>query len=259
MSVIHTLRDRIEEYDLTSDYYLTRRLPVIIILNGRSFKKITSLLPKPFSSDFLEAMCGVVIKLMSEIDGSVFGYSFNDEIVLIAQNDQTHSSEAWFDNRIQKIVSAAASIATLEFNRLVRINNIELFGDATFTARTFVVPNISETINMLIAKQQECLYSSVSLAAFYELLKKHDVETVRETIKEKSAHEKAEILFNECGISFEKSYPLPFRRGVAAFRKEKEMSIDGVAQIKKKLIIEMDLPIFTKDRQFLENIFNNKQ
>lgn len=258
MSAIYTLRERIEEYDLVSDSYLTRRLPVVIILNGRSFRKITSLLQKPFSSKFLEVMCGVVIKLMQEIDGSIIGYSYNDEIVLIARNDQNHNSEAWMDNRIQKIVSAASSIATLEFGRLAKNVGIELFGDATFIARTFVVPNVVEAENCLISFQQNCLYAAITNAAFYELSKKHDPEMVRQTIKEKSVQEKAEMLFSECGIVFEKDYPLPFRRGVAAYRTEKKIAFEGVDTIKRKLIIEMEVPIFTKDRAFLEDIFNNK-
>jgi tRNA(His) 5'-end guanylyltransferase len=256
MAAIHTLRERIEEYDLNSDYYLMRRVPVIIVLNGRSFKKITSLLTKPFSTEFMELMCGVVIKLMQEIDGSIFGYSFNDEIILVIRNDMNHNTEAYFDNRIQKIVSAAASIATLELNRLARSNNIELFGDPTFTAKTFTTPNITEAINTLIYFQQIAFHTAITNATFYELLKTHDIDSVRQTILEKSAQEKAEILFNECGIVFEKNYPLAFRRGVAVYRKEKKITFDGVEQIKKKLTIDVELPIFPKSQEFLGSIFN---
>src|SRR5271170_4068863 len=104
----------------------------------------------------MELMCGTMIKLAQEIDGAVFLYSFNDEIIVISRNDQNNDTGAWYDNNVQKIVSVAASIATLEFNRLAGINDVQLFGAPVFLAKTFVVPNIVEAINVLVAKQQQC-------------------------------------------------------------------------------------------------------
>ncbi len=254
MSVINTLRERIESYDELTDIKLLRRVPVVIILNGRSFKKITSLLQKPFAPEFMELMCGTMIKLSQEIDGTIFSYTYNDSIVIIARNDQNYNTDAWFDNRVQKIVSASAAIATLEFNRLAKTNNIQLFGDPIFIARTFVVPNITEALNTLMAFQQSCYGSALGLTCFYELLKKYDIETVQQTIANRSPQEKIELLFSECGIDFN-MLPLTFIRGVACYRAAKVINIGGDEKIKNKLIVDLKLPLFSKDREFLESIF----
>lgn len=256
MPVVNTLRERIKSYEDCYDIKLIKRLPVVIVLNGRSFKKITSLIAKPFSTEFMELMCATMIKLSQEVDGCFFSYSFNDEIVLISRNDQGLNTEAWYDNDIQKIASAVASIATLELNRAAKVNDVQLFGDPVFTAKTFVVPNMVEAVNILISKQQQCFHSSITLACFYELLKKYDIETVKQTIMDKSSAVKAEILFDNCGIEIN-NYPIPFRRGFACYRAPKIINIDGDEQIKNKLIIDMELPVFTKDHDFLNGIFKS--
>lgn len=253
MSVINTLQERISSYEELTNYKLIKKLPVITILNGRSFKKNTSLLEKPFSSQFIELMCATIIKLAQEIDGISFIYSFNDEIVIVSRNDRHLDTNAWCDNNIQKMVSLSASVATLEFNKIAKNNIVELLGDPIFTSKTFVVPNIVEAINTLISKQQQCFYTSLHMACFYELLKKYDIETVKQTLLEKNAAAKAEILFEECGIEYNK-YPLSFKRGIACYRIPKVINGE---EIKNKLTIDMEIPIFTKDHNFLSTIFKN--
>lgn len=257
MSVINTLRERIELYEEPTKLKLMRRLPVITVVNGRSFKKATSLLQKPFAPEFMELMCGTMVKLATEIDGTTIGYSFNDEIIIISRNDQSNDTEAYYNNKVQKIVSAAASIATLELNRLARQNDVQLFGDPIFTAKTFVVPNIPEAINLLIHAQQRAFHNALHNASFYELLKKHDIETVQKTLENRSAQEKAEILFNETNTDFN-NYPLPFRRGVATYRQPQLVASDLGEAIKYKLIINMEIPLFTKEHEFLGDIFSGR-
>lgn len=257
MSVINTLRERIDSFEELTNLKLLNKLPVIIILNGRSFKKVTSLLNKPFDPKFMELMCGTMIKLSQEIDGAFFSYCYNDEIIIISRNDQTIDTEPYYGNSIQKIVSASAAIATFEFNRLARTNNVQIFGDPIFTAKTFVVPNIMEAINTLIMKQQSCFHSALSMACFYELLKKYDLDTVKQTLLGKStSSSKAEILFEVCGIDFN-IYPLPFKRGVACYRAPKIINFEGDEKIKNSFIIDKEVPIFTKNHDFLRSIFRD--
>lgn len=254
MAVINTLRERIQSYESISDYKLISKLPLIIIINGRSFKKTTSLLTKPFSSDFIEIIGAVMIKLAQEIDGSTFLYSFNDEIVVVSRNDQNIDTNPWYDNRIQKIVSASASIATCEFNKIAKIKELPSVGDSIFTSHAFVVPNVTEAINVLIAKQQQAFHAALHLACFYELIKKYEPDIVKQTLNEKTPQAKAEILFEECNIDFN-NYPLPFRRGAACYRVPRVIATETGEEIKNKLTIDTELPLFTKDHDFLSNIF----
>ena len=50
------LVDRINTYISNTNYRLLNKVPVIISVNGRSFSKITTLLDKPYSNKFAEAL-----------------------------------------------------------------------------------------------------------------------------------------------------------------------------------------------------------
>jgi|SRR5271165_2126443 len=251
--MLNTLRERIEDYQERSDIKLMRKLPVITIVNGRQFKKLTSLLNKPFDINFFEILTAAAIKLMQEIDGSLFSYSFNDEIVIVSRNDQTNDTQPYYDNRVQKIVSITASIASIEFNKMAQAKNIELFGDPVFTSKCFVVPHIGEAINTLIAKQQQCFHTSLYQTCFYNLVKQHNVEVVKETLAKKTVDNKLEILMEDFGVDFN-VLPLTIRRGVGVYRAVKEA--EGLDKPRKKIYIDTELPVFAKVPEFLKNILN---
>jgi tRNA(His) 5'-end guanylyltransferase len=253
--VITTLRERISDYEDITDLKLLTKLPIIIIVNGRSFRKLTAPLQKPFATHFLELMCGVMLKLCQEIDGSVFGYTFNDEIVIISRNDNSLDTNAWYDNRVQKIVSATSSIATLEFVRLAKTKDTNFFGDPIFTTKTFAVPSITEAINTLVLKQQQDYNTALYNTCFYELIKRYSVDAVNQTLMDKSLQAKIELLSDECGIDFS-SIGSPFRKGVAAYRAPKIINTEAGDKIKNSLILDTALPVFVKDQAFLSNILN---
>lgn len=248
------LKDRISLYEEVSDYKLLPKLPIIISLNGRSFSKMTNLLKKPYCPNFAECMYATALKLSMEIDGAIFSYCFNDEIIIIARNDQTLDTETWYNNNIQKISSVTASIATLHLNRCINELDLNLTGDPTFTSKIFTVPNVTEAINVLVSKQQQCFYQSVQLACFYELLNKnYDNNSIKEMLQGTSLDEKIQLLNQECNIDFN-NYPLAFRRGIACYKHPK--SIDNI--IKYKWAVNYELPIFTKEQSFLSNQMSNK-
>lgn len=245
------LKERIVAYENAADTKLLPRLPLIITINGRSFSKITSLLDKPYCSKFSECMNSSMLRLVNEVDGAVFAYSFNDEIIIVVRNDQTLETLPWYDNKIQKIASATASITTLHFNNCAASIDLNLMGDPIFLAKAFVVPNITEAINVMVSKQQQSFQSSIHFACFYELLKKYNKEEIREMLSGTSLDEKIDLLLQECNVDFNE-YPLEFRRGVACYRSPK--IVDG-GTIKHKWILNSEIPIFTRDHSFLGNIF----
>src|ERR1700690_2957871 len=110
------LKDRIDSYQEASDYKLLGRLPLIICINGRGFSKATSLLEKPYDIKLAECMHSTMHRLCTEIEGALFTYHFNDEIVIVARNDQGIETSPWYDNRVQKICSITSSIATGHFS-----------------------------------------------------------------------------------------------------------------------------------------------
>ena len=244
------LKDRIDSYIDSANYKLLSKLPVIIIVNGKSFHKITGLLDKPFSKQFSDIMLSTALKLCIEIEGVIFAYQHSDEIVLISRNDQNVDTTPWCDNRIQKICSVASSVATQYFNKNVYSSDINLSGDAFFTSQVFAVPNISEAINMFIYKQQQNFLTSIQLSCYYELIKKYDKNTIRDMLSDLTIDGKIDLLKQEANVDFN-DYPVSFRRGNAIYKMPKV--IDGI--IKNKWIVNDELPIFTKDTSFLGHIF----
>jgi tRNA(His) guanylyltransferase len=244
-----SLKDRIENYQNIADLKLIGRVPVVIVVNGKSFAKTTSLLNKPFCSKFSEVMLSITLKLCVDIEGSVLAYQHNDEVVIVSVNDQNPDTMPWYNNRVQKISSITSSIATLHFARRSVEMELNLMGEAIFSAQVFAVPNVMEAINTLIYTQQHNFHSSVQFACFYHLLDKYDKETIRNMITGLSLDEKIELLRQECQIDFYQ-YPTAFRRGSICYRAPE--IINDV--IKNKWKIE-SAPIFTKDTSFLSNVF----
>lgn len=247
------LKDRINSYQQATDYKLLNRVPIIISINGRAFSKLTSLLDKPADPKFSECILSTMMKCCTEIEGALFAYQNNDEIMVVVRNDQNTESMPWFENRIQKICSATASIATLHFNNCANAIDLNLMGDPTFTSQAFVVPNITEAINAIVYKQQQNFYTSINNACLYELLNKsYNKDTIKDMLNGLSSDEKIDLLNQECNIDFN-NYQSVFKRGSACYKAPK--IVDGV--MKNKWIINQDLPIFTKDQNFLFNLFKN--
>ena len=246
------LKDRITSYQEVCDYKLLGRLPIIVTINGRAFAKSTELLDKPYCHKFAECMFSTTLKLCSEVEGALFAYHHNDEITIVYRNDQNVDTTSWYDNKIQKISSVTAAISTLHFNQCATKMNLDIVGNPIFTSQIFAVPTIMEATNTIIYKQQHNFHSSIQLACFYELLKKHDKNAIREMLNGLSIDEKIDLLQQECDVDFNQ-YPLSFRRGAACYRVPKVSN----GLVKNKWILDLELPIFTKDQSFLTNIFKN--
>src|ERR1700678_624597 len=105
------LSERISGYQSVADYKLLPRVPIIIVINGRGFSKVTQLLDKPHCVKFTEAIMSTMLCLCTEIEGAIFAYQHNDEIVIVAHNDQNIETNVWFNGSIQKICSVTAAIA----------------------------------------------------------------------------------------------------------------------------------------------------
>lgn len=199
-------------------------------------------------------MASTTLQLCMEIEGAVFAYQFNDEIIIIARNDQNVDTVPWYDNKIQKIVSIASSIATLHFCNLSHAVDLSLIGDPIFLANTYTTPSILEAIHVLISKQHQNLQSSIQHACFYELLKKYDKNTIKDMLSGLNMDEKIDLLAQECNVDYN-NYSIAFRRGIACYRSPKLVG----DFVKNKWVINDELPIFTQDHSFLVNILKNGQ
>ena len=244
------LKDRVESYQSVTDYKLLNRVPIIICINGRGFSKVTQLLDKPYCPKFAEGMLSTTLRLCTDVEGAVFAYQHNDEIVIVARNDQTNETNPWYDNKLQKICSVTSAIATMHFNDYAR--DLNMVGAPVFTSQVFIVPTIGEAVNTIIYKQQQNFHTSIQSACLYELIKKYDKNNIKDMMAGLSIDEKVDLLHQEADINFN-DYPVSFRRGAAAYK----VPIVSGESMRNKWYLNLEPPIFTKDQSFLSNIFKN--
>ena len=184
-----SLGDRMKNnYENRAKTYLLRRTPVIIRLDGCHFHTFTRGFAKPFDKRLMEAMQETTLELCKNIQGCVFGYTQSDEITLVLVDYKSLDTDAWFDYSVEKMCSVAASMCTLyfnkifsnkvddfvlehsleesteEFTKLVAKYNRAVEIGATFDARCFNVP-ISEVVNCVLWRQQDCSRNSISSLA----------------------------------------------------------------------------------------------
>ena len=152
-----SLGDRMKKnYEDRYRFYLTRRTPVIMRLDGRAFHTLTKNAEKPFDESFADLMIGTARELCSRIQGIKCAYIQSDEISFLLTDFDTLTTEAYFDYNIQKMVSVTAGLASVLFATYYspRITV------ATFDCRVFNVPK-EEVCNYFIWRQKDWKRNSI--------------------------------------------------------------------------------------------------
>jgi len=237
-----------ENYENRSKTYLTRRVPVIMRLDGRAFHSFTKQMRKPFDDILVKTMQDTMLDLCKNVQGCVLGYTQSDEITLVLVDYKTLESEAWFDYQVQKIVSIGASIATLSFNKHFAENVAEMtgntdefkayakkLGQAMFDARAFNIPK-EEVCNCVLWRQMDAERNSVQMVAQANFSHKE--------LQGKSCNELQDMLMLQKGINWN-NFPTYLKRGSCAVRNN-----DG-------WFVDLDIPKFVNEgRDYIEKRIN---
>ena len=152
-----SLGDRMKRYEAVWKMRLVPRLPLVIRADGKAFQTLTRDMERPFDAEFVEHMLAVTTALCREIDGAQMAYVQSDEISVLVRDDQTLTTQPWFDKELDKIVSVSAGIASSEMS-------LRLGRRAVFDARAFVLPP-GEVANYYVWRQQDATRNSVSMGA----------------------------------------------------------------------------------------------
>lgn len=236
-----------EDYTESYNFKLLNRAPIVVHLNGRSFKKTTMFLTKPFCKELSDCFSSTLYKLCSEVEGCVFGYTFNDEIILILRNDQTKETLPWYDNRIQKINSVITSIATYNFTTAIHAADLIINGQCVFINQLFNLPKINDCMTYLTMCQAKNFINSLNHACEYELSKLNlEKDAIKTMLSDLSINDRQKLLYRTCNVDF-MDYAPEFRRGVACYREHDE---------KAKWILDQDLIIFSEDQHWLLDKLN---
>lgn len=266
------LGDRMKTYENVTRTYLTRRTPVIIRIDGKAFHSFTRGFEKPFDSVLVEAMQQTMKYLCENIEGCVLGYTQSDEITLVLCDYKKLTSQAWFDNNIQKICSVSASMATMVFNRYFEeiaqkwedtefskipiegvevtdkaqeekwnkyssAHNAALVKGAMFDSRVFNIPK-EEVNNCLLWRQQDATRNSIQSVAQANFSHKQ--------LEGKNCNELQEMLWQEKGINWN-DYPTHLKRGSCCVKSTYTLEVDGKDVQRSKWVIDNEIPIFSQN------------
>lgn len=162
-----SLGDRMKgNYESRTQMKLPRRTYVIIRLDGKAFHTYTRGLDKPFDNELITDMASTTKFLCDTIQGCKMGYTQSDEISLLLTDFDRLTTDAWFDNNIQKMVSVSASMATGFFNR---IRENDEFDEprplAFFDSRVFTIPTAVEVENYFVWRQKDATRNSIQMVA----------------------------------------------------------------------------------------------
>lgn len=233
-----SLGDRMKGYEDAFRFYLPKRLPLIVRVDGKAFHTFTRGLNRPFDNDFMDCMLYTANKLCEEIQGVKLAYWQSDEISLLVTDYDTLTTQAPFDKNIQKLISISASIATSSFNAMTQSINSSRFeygidnkfkSLGNFDSRAFILPK-EEVCNYMLWRQQDASRNSINSVgqAHFSPKQLHGLNT----------DQVQDLLFKEKGINWN-DLPVLEKRGACVIKS------DGV------WIVDYNIPIFSQDRTYV--------
>ena len=111
------LAERMKGYEKRNRYYLQRRMPVILRLHRRAGHSFTRGFKRPFDEVFIKSMQNTAKYLCENIQNCKLSYQQSDEITLLLVDYDKLNTDCFFDYRVDKLCSIAASMATMVFNK----------------------------------------------------------------------------------------------------------------------------------------------
>lgn len=156
---MESLATRMKEYENSYRTKMPKRMPVIIRIDGKAFHTYTKGLDKPYDEKLAKAFWETSKYLCKNISGCKLAYHQSDEISLLITNYDKLTTDSWYDNNVQKMVSVAASMATMAFNKAIDNDK-----DALFDARAFIIPE-EEVNNYFLWRQNDAIKNSLSMLA----------------------------------------------------------------------------------------------
>ena len=216
-----SLGDRMKSYEQPFDAVLPPRMPTIIRLDGNCFHTFCRKMYKPFDTEFIYNMQCLAIELCQRISTVQIAYVQSDEITLLLHPYKRLVSQPWFGNRVNKMVSISAGMASSIFTQYY--NKF-----AAFDSRVFVLPEF-EVVNNFIWRQNDASRNSLSALAHHHFSHK--------SLQGKNHSDMHEMLHG-IGINWN-DLPTTQKRGSCIIENEDGWYIDN------------EIPIFTQDRDYI--------
>ena len=277
MSIRDELGTRMKTfYEAVPDTKLVKRMPVAIRIDGKAFHTFTQGFKRPFDEVLINTMQQTTQYLCQNIQGCVLGYVQSDEITLILVDYQTLTTEAWFDYRVEKLCSIAASMATMAFNRAFANNvgdyctytyecmdnthenyehilSLAVDKGAMFDARCFNIPK-EEVTNLIYWRQLDASRNSIQMVGQAYFSQKE--------LQDKSCSDIQDMLMTK-GVNWN-DLPTYQKRGSCCVRNKIAIESNGVtadvylrdtSKSANKWIIDTNIPIFKGEgREYVDKL-----
>ena len=230
------LGDRIKMYEKLNSQILMPKVPVILRLDGKSFHNLTRNYDKPWDMGFVEAIQKTTLYLCERIQGCQFGYCQSDEISILLQDNNKYSTTLFFNGKVQKICSVAASMASVVFNKYLNRDT-----EAVFDCRAFNIPE-HEVVNSFLWRQQDCSINSIQMLS-------------RANFTHKECHKKNTSQLQDMLMTKQINWndtPTHLKRGTAVKRSNPvESIVDGKTVEVRNWEIDEEMPILSQDRDYI--------
>lgn len=274
------LAERMKGYEKRNRYYLQRRMPVILRLDMRAGHSFTKGFERPFDEVFIKSMQNTAKYLCENIQNCKLSYQQSDEITLLLVDYDKLNTDCFFDYRVDKLCSIAASMATMAFNkffekyvdeyRFSKWDGISKYEDGTlgyiqtllnaiekaamFDARCFNIPK-EEVTNNFYWRQLDASRNSIQMVGQANFSHKE--------LQNKSCNDIQDMLMTQKGINWN-DFPTYQKRGSCCVRNKIVIESDGVmatAQLRdtfkseNEWIIDTDIPIFKGEgREYIDRL-----
>ena len=277
------LAERMKGYEKRNRYYLQRRMPVILRLDMRAGHSFTRGFKRPFDEVFIKSMQDTAKYLCENIQNCKLSYQQSDEITLLLVDYDKLNTDCFFDYRVDKLCSIAASMATMAFNRAFANNvgdyctytyecmdnthenyehilSLAVEKGAMFDARCFNIPK-EEVTNLLYWRQDDAAKNSIQMVgrAFFSHKELH----------KKSRNDIQDMLMTQKGINWN-DFPTYQKRGSCCIKTEEKI-MEDITIIKNRFgedgkkhvvnmkrphwIIDTKIPIFKGEgREYIDRL-----
>lgn len=254
------LGNRMKTYEAAYKQALPCRLPVIVRADGKAFHTYTKGLKKTpgvaFDENLEYVMNLTAIKLCEEIQGAQLAYIQSDEISILVHGYKKLTSQGWFNNELQKIVSVSAAIASATFTaeswriwghqEMKSESGMLLFDPiikpAYFDSRAFILPE-SEVCNAYIWRQQDAIRNSLQMLT-------------RSLYSHKECNNKNTLQLQSMCLTKGRDWnnePASFKRGRCVIKTpEQFITPSGQTVTRWKWSVDNDIPVFSKERHYIE-------
>lgn len=286
------LAERMKGYEKRNRYYLQRRMPVILRLDMRAGHSFTKGFERPFDEVFIKSMQETAQYLCENIQNCKLSYQQSDEITLLLVDYDKLNTNCFFDYRVDKLCSIAASMATMAFNNIfskyVKEFDLELaYNDngidteenrklweiykkainkgAMFNARCFNIPK-EEVTNLIYWRQLDASRNSIQMVGQANFSHKE--------LQNKSCNDIQDMLMTQKGINWN-DLPTYQKRGSCCVKEnhfienekgtqicysegcsdpfEDEEALTGI--YRSSWIIDTDIPIFKSEgREYIDRL-----